>query len=556
MALPVESKPLVVAPLREARSRVMTWPAMLVGLAVLMALANLGRLDHLTSDQFSQGTMAWDAVDPALFASDRLYGEANLYEFYLPWFRSVMAWLTGLLGGPAWTFWVLALVLTAASLLTLYVLLIAMAVRPSVAALAAVIGTLPRLSLGDTLWGAGIMETALPRTFFSALFAVPVLVLYRARFRGWKVPVAFLLVGLLGNLHPQSGLFATLILGGVVLVMGRFRWQSLVAVAAGGVCALVGITPFLFQSSELMAQLRADVFPGGLGTVSLFEELRRLGSAATGMLTERSAAKAGVFGLCMLPMLVAVWLSHRACRQDPRLRAAVVGAYVAVGFCLLAEVAKHCLMFYWGDWPTKITWLRGTRYLHFFGAVAVGVALARGNLPWRWPRWRGIVLVLLTLGAVVASLGAMEYVQRSRFMPHRAAAAWAARTPRGTRFLVDPYPALAFRFWSRRPVAIAEHDVQFYLVGDSRHFREAARLASSLKHCYHARDWAEVAEWARRTGSTYVVAPAAARAVMKPVFRPAGGPWVFEAPGEPGADLPGAASRRGDRTTSREDKST
>lgn len=523
----VSVPPAGVAP-TERRINWVPAAAMMVPILAVIGLVNLGRTSHLTSDQMSVGTMTAQRIDPEPFADDLLYGNPDHYRFYLPWYRTLMTVLTRLTGTIEMAYWTLMMAASAGLMFSTFALLVGLRGPPWMALLGAVLMVLPRLSLGDTMWGAAVMETALPRTLFCIGFPLALWPLWAKRFSGFAVPVGFLGVGLLGNLHPQSGLFATCILGITLLVVHRFRPRGWLLLAVGGAAALVGIVPFLVESAWWMPQLSTPVTdaPKDLGKL-----LTSISSMSTGIITARWPQKLLVFAACLAPMLLASLVAIRLVDKAERpsaLQLALVALVVALCFPLAAMVLKNVLMFYWLDWPTRITWLRGTRFVHAFAVMAVVLALGAAG---RWRaggpgrlRW---AIVGLTLVPVIASVAGMELVFASRFQPYQSAARWAARTPQGTRFLIEPYPALAFRFWSERYVPIAEHDVQFFIIGDPEKVNEAAGRVHRLETWYREKDWAAIRDAARAQGYDYVVGPPAMASMMTPVFTDGDRAWIF-----------------------------
>lgn len=508
------------------RRRRGVYPGLLVAAAVLLGLINLARLDHLTSDQMSVGTMALQKINPELFTSSILHSSEQHYSFYLPWYRTLVTTLCRWTGSVQMAYWTLMFVTTVTMMFSLYLLFRGLGIGPPLAFLGGVIGSLPRLSLGNTMWGAAMIETALPRTLFCIGFPLVVLLLFRNSFRGWSLPLAFLGVGLLGNLHPQSGLFAACVLGPLLLIVRRFRPMAWLQTAVGGICALAGITPFLVASAWWMPRLRA--IP--MTSVSEAITLNKLSSMATGVLTANILPKLLVTGSCVFPVLVAVFLCARwlpLCRNRS-LQISVHATVVIIALCVAAVLMKNTLMWVWTDWPTKITWMRASRFIHFFGVLAVVLFLAESaaEKAWRW-KLQKVVLIGLTLVPVAASACGLELVFRGRFQPFRETAEWAAATPVGTRFLVDAYPAIAFRLWSQRPVAIAEHDVQFFFIGSPDKADEAAEFSCSISNLYSKREWEALRDLARAEDIPYVVGPPEMQTAMAPVFERAGGPWIF-----------------------------
>ena len=197
------------------------YPCLILLVAIGFGLINLPRKKHLTSDQVSLGTEALRSEEPELFKSSMLYGTDEHFRHYLPWYRKWMSVVQRVTGDIFQTYLLAMFAITLVTLFAWYWLFLGLGLKPGFAFFGAIMGTLPRMSLGKTLWGAGVIETVLPRMFFSMLFPLVILVLYRNSFKWWAVFLGFFCVGLLGNLHPMSGVFAACILGMMVLFYFR-----------------------------------------------------------------------------------------------------------------------------------------------------------------------------------------------------------------------------------------------------------------------------------------------------------------------------------------------
>lgn len=506
------------------------YPGFILLIALGFGALNLPRLRSLTSDQMTIGTMVMQGEDPDLFRSSMLYASAENYSYYLPWYRGWLTVVYRASGDILWTYWLAMLALTLVTLFAWYALFLGLRLEPGLAFAGAVLGSLPRMSLGQTLWGAGIMETVLPRMLFAMMFPLVILVLYRNAFGWWAVLLAFFCVGLLGNLHPQSGVFATCLLGMMVLFYRRFRPVGWLLALGGGVCARIGVTPFLLLSAGWRSQLAVSPLashPDAPFAQRLWEGVV---SVSGGLAGTNLVSSLLVFGSCVAPVLLAAFFCARVevLRKDRLLRVSVWATFAAVVFALVAEYSAQVTMFVWRGWPTTICWLRGTRFAAFFGVLAVVLCLARMGAAVTRRQWlQRAIFVGLMLAPVAASVGGLEFFSRTRFRPVAEAAAWAAKTPKGTRFLVEPYPALAFRFWSQRPVLIAYHDRGLFSVMQPEEWDEADRLQQAVGAMYVDQRWGDLLAAARARNIDYVVASPEAAAVMKPVFRAQRGPWVF-----------------------------
>ena len=143
--------------------------------------------------------MVQKSRNPQLFSRDPVYRDEANYGFYLPYYRLVLGWLTALTGSIGMAYWFLTVVASLVMLVGFWLLYLALKVKPMWAAVGAILSALPRLAPAQEITGAGLMETALPRTFLSTMLPYVMLMFFRSRGRGWRCVLSFLMVGLLGN---------------------------------------------------------------------------------------------------------------------------------------------------------------------------------------------------------------------------------------------------------------------------------------------------------------------------------------------------------------------
>ena len=494
------------------RGRVIKSLALLAAVITVLALINLARLNRLTGDQFTLLAVVQYEQNPAGYAADGLFRDPSWYQAYLPWYRALTVQLTRWTGDGAVAMWVMSVSLTAAMALAFWLLFYLMKVDPMLATVGAIIGILPRVATCSELTGAGILETALPRTFFSAGLPLAILLILKSQGRlSWSV-AGFFLIGLLGNFHPQSAFFATAGLLLLMLAKSCTQWRGWLQVSVCGLAALVGILPFGFtypweatstsaeQKVERLDALQSLFVAGGNAVPEVEDEsLESLDEAdqedsitmgeesldledETPATASTSKTLAGriltalrlmnqrytfyVFTLAVLPMMLGVRLLRSD--QDDSTSDSVRTARL----CYLAAVLIGCLSL-GGEFLNRLlsTWslglpfldsvqpLRATRLIAPLCVVAfiLLISKARGleSFTLRRVRWA----LLLLLFPVPVSLAAGEYVFQTRYRPVEEAARWAREnTEPGTLFLVDPPSAIAFRVWAKRPVVWAHHD--------------------------------------------------------------------------------------------------
>ncbi len=485
---------------------------LLILTAILVSAAvNLCRTGHLTSDQFSIGSMIQKSQDPGLFAHDPVYSNLTNYDFYLPYYRRLLGWLMQITGKVSLAYWLLTVGISAVTLFGFWLLYLDLKVRPTWAALGAILSALPRLAPAQEITGACLMETALPRTFLSMFLPLVMLMFFRSRGRGWRCVLSFLAVGLLGNFHPQSAFFLT----GVLLV--SLLWHRLrelrgwTTAAAGGLASLVGISPFIITFQWLRVsgnscEITLDRAPAAVGTLLFFGS-----RAVLGQIIAKAELHTNLllFLMCVLPMFVAVWFAKRLVRDGADCVAArmswrsalIVGVLGLTGglMSLLSLVGFH-------GWLVSLHWLRAMRLVAPLAMIAVVLLVNGIDFSVGRAKRRLVWIVMLVLLPTAMTILGLEYVYFQRYYPLKAVALRAAReTPTDSLILTEPVGGCAFRVWSKRSVVWTQADKNFVMKSDRKALRE---FCSCLSKAYKKKKTQVLMSYAMQCGADYVVVPA------------------------------------------------
>jgi len=457
--------------LRSKRGVLVSGAIVLLGFAVLAA-ANYFRLDHLTSDQFTVGAVVQRQIDPELFQDDPTYGESRNYQWYLPWYRNLLVFLARLGGGIAMGYWLLMAACSAVTLLGFWILFLRLDVDPLWAAGGAILTALPRLASGQEISGACAMETALPRTMFSMLLPIILLLFFRSHVRGWRCVLSFLLIGLFANAHPISGMFLSIILLSVVLYIHRARLKGWLTAAGAGLAAAIGVLPFVLS---FQWKHPAEPLEGAL-----------LGPVGPPIPDYELLNNTAVFALCVAPLAVTAWLVRRHYRKAGIPPAAEISFWcvcITLAIAVVGGVASSLLLMAdYRNYFTHLRWMRATRLIAPFAIVSM-VILAGTVRAAALPARRALLIVALTLLPVAATVGGLEYVFFGRYQPLKAQALIAAKdTPPNALLLVPPKGGDAFRVWSKRATLWTKPDLHFQFTGNRRIARNFNENTEQLYH--------------------------------------------------------------------------
>jgi hypothetical protein len=232
-------------------------PVVLGGAAVALYIGALtvrngieamrGTTTFPNNDAVAIGTALAKEMNPALFSRDYAYHDLSLWGFYTPFPLWLMKVLWNALGSYELALSALMPVLLGVYVLGMYRLTRLITGNRWVGLGVAVISTAPRLSIGSELWGIAGATTVGPRTLFWAASPWLFWLVSRRPTGGWRLGLLIgLVLGIMTNLHPVSGLAIAETLG-LLAVAAAAHWRSGLAQLAGlGVGAILGGLPMLF----------------------------------------------------------------------------------------------------------------------------------------------------------------------------------------------------------------------------------------------------------------------------------------------------------------------
>ncbi len=200
----------------------------------------------MSSDLNSVAAVVAKDIDPTLFPRDNRLAHPELYEFYTPLYRWVVARLWLITGALETSLLWLASFVVSLYLVAMFILLRYVINNGWIALGLTVASAHYRVAMSDGVWGAGGSSEMSARTLFlpAALFLM-LLYLHTLDKPNWRKGLIFgLLFGLASNMHPISGFHLLAVLSVlIILVHGNHYkgWQTLLAMGLGTV---IGIWPF------------------------------------------------------------------------------------------------------------------------------------------------------------------------------------------------------------------------------------------------------------------------------------------------------------------------
>lgn len=299
----------------------------LVGLFVWLD----GPAPALRSDQLAINLMVVKTLHPDWLIGDRLYGSDHPRS-YIPAFVGLQSAVAGLVGGdPARAIGILVWPLGVLVIVGHYVFFRALAGSPLPAALGTVSALTVRNALAGEYWGFAAAASVQPRMFAVAL--VPPLALAFLRWqRSRLLPVYFLAVGLLTNIHPVTGLHLFEISILAHLALERLRAPSWRKATMGAGLFALGALPFIVG----YLPGRENVMdPALLGTVRAALDFR----FDYLFLPPRLDAVLSVLFHASLPAIVLAWVvRHRGWSEDLRALSVLGGFALVAGFAGIAAI--------------------------------------------------------------------------------------------------------------------------------------------------------------------------------------------------------------------------
>jgi hypothetical protein len=198
----------------------------------------------LGGDEYLESIFALKQMNPSLYPLDPHYSNAANFEMYTPFFLAILK--TGFKNiGLISTFAIMQPLLGFTYLVCMFILLYKLTgkfwLSLSMALISApVVSTYPTENWG----GALSRKYAIPRTFFLA--ALPIIFYLWIRFQEApkKLPLVYLLIGLLTYMHPPTGAVLTAALLLAQIYLGQFSVKSITQAAVCGFSALIPVIPF------------------------------------------------------------------------------------------------------------------------------------------------------------------------------------------------------------------------------------------------------------------------------------------------------------------------
>lgn len=183
--------------------------------------------------------------NPDLYPSDYIYADKDCTNHYTPSYRlllSALIYVTGNFGN--------ALIVLVPLLSFVYTVAMTLFLRQftsslPIAIFIAAISSIPHFSPGYTFWGIGGIYSVMPRSVFTSVAPLLLLVHLHCSGNVRGSALSLLFVGLATNLHPVSGaIFAQLFIAERTLaaLQCRFPWKGILLSI---VCFVLGALPFM-----------------------------------------------------------------------------------------------------------------------------------------------------------------------------------------------------------------------------------------------------------------------------------------------------------------------
>jgi hypothetical protein len=201
----------------------------------------------LEGDQLQIGYTLLKQMNPALFARDLLFEDQSLVKLYTPGYMWLIRLIMALTGDYGMALVFLTPVVMLLYLAGMYALAFEVTKSRFIALLISLVSCFTSHTVAAEYWGAINVRLMVPRTLLLAF--IPWLFLLAFRWlpgnRPWQLPLLALLAGLVGNLHPNSGLFFVQFLLGLILLQHGLSRKSLVNLALCTLAAAAGASPTL-----------------------------------------------------------------------------------------------------------------------------------------------------------------------------------------------------------------------------------------------------------------------------------------------------------------------
>ena len=509
-------------------------------------------VEHLNSDQHLNLLLVLKEVDPGLFPTDLIFGGKNVINEYIPIYIRLLRVAYEFTGDLAGGFKLLVLPLNLLYLFGAYYVFHRFSGQRWIAVLLAIFASFPTaVPVAGELFGIGPVQVINARSLFTAWF--PLLFL---AFCAWigkpaSMVLLFLLIGLLANVHPVSGILLAPMLILTYILEWRGRWRAWLAGVAMGLAALLGAAPTLWKQILLLARQGATVAQMGEGQMARLVQ-ERMGTLMyppyTLSVLPRPAVDALTFGLMIfgILLLVQAWrdkeqahpfylrLVGLACLNYVLFpEATLVGLLLlmlfflpqsATGFQRERLAVYFCLSIFWVtiggllmlqyvlrlvDRPVLFAaMLRGVRFAGFAIFLLLAISIQRAD----WHRvHRGGRIACLLLAVILAASELRDTARtylRTRGDAAAADLVAVANWARGETRVEDVFlfDSAAFRVLARRSLAFATKDGAASIYHGAERSAEWSERRSMLREA--GSDPVALLRVGQRVGAQYVVVPA------------------------------------------------
>ena len=207
---------------------------------------------QLSTAQVQATTASLKDHDHTLFPGDAAFGPSGLWRLNSPAFRLLLNAVSAVAGHakPVMPLRLLIAPVVLLYLCGMYALLYGQCRSWSVSVFVALLSSAVVWSLAGAYWGVGSLQSITPAGLLVAL--TPLLMMAYLRWEAHLcVMLAFLFVGLTGNVYPIGAINLAIVLLLVYLGRGRFARRRCIIAAGCAVCALIGMLPWIWHYTEL-----------------------------------------------------------------------------------------------------------------------------------------------------------------------------------------------------------------------------------------------------------------------------------------------------------------
>lgn len=235
------------------------WLLLFTTLAVITyTLASLQTPAIASGDLDNIQIMVNKDLHPELYPRDYVFSDDQFFRFYIPWYRSLVAYLRQLGGSFERGLIFLVPPLMATYVVGMTLLLKRVSGWFAVGLGLALVSTTYRSTMGSEMWGVAVSNEMVARTIFTAL-APWLLWLMLHWLAHPTIPLSLglgLAVGLTANVHPTSGLFMAGFCGGL---FGLTHWRTKAGWLNMGLFAIVTLLGALPIAGSVVGNTGAAV---------------------------------------------------------------------------------------------------------------------------------------------------------------------------------------------------------------------------------------------------------------------------------------------------------